>query len=601
MSIKNEIPPQVSLYSSKMLFDQNDDRNKKRMAQMLKRKKKILQNQKEITNDKTSPSTQDTLQNINSFLSQFKNELNNNLNKNSNKIFRSSFFSKNIDSEFSSVNSNFEKFHPFLSEELSPTFNESAKEINISNISDLTSEKYMSPEKKKIEANLTKKIKKINNNINNEFALTYLSSHLNSFISLKNKLVTKAKYENNCFTTSYSLALFNDEKKKTSVNKSTIQDIILEEPESPTPKQTSSNIFSLLDYVKTTNTSGQIRSIILKPENHSHIKCLTNINDNRGNYGSLINNSKLKIPKNKLVLELKKKFAFNKKNNNSTIIENKKNIMNNTTKVINNSKVINNKKTKDNNKYNIKKYSRINKLTKTHKKIYKNSLVEKNNTSINNKYNFIKNNKIKTNKEVSFNETNNLVKKRIKSKNKNIVSRSKSQNKISMKNESENLTHQSKCFSNLSNNSNINEINFDKNNNSYSQKVNNYQRNNDKLRRSKIFTSKNKLKEKDNDNSYINKKPTINESRKISKSIFEFFKLYRKLKTKKSDVKINLIKHSGNVDNKKKYKKSEMTCSIKEKRQYKLNKSCYNLNKQQKAKTYFIFYLLFGFIHKYSG
>ena len=162
MSIKNEIPPQVSLYSSKMLFDQNDDRNKKRMAQMLKRKKKILLNQKEITNDKTSPSTQDTLQNINSFLSQFKNELNKNLNKNknSNKIFRSSFLSKNKDSDFSSVNSDFEKFHPFLSEELSPTFNESAKEINISNISDLTSEKYMSPEKKKNRSKLDQKNKK---------------------------------------------------------------------------------------------------------------------------------------------------------------------------------------------------------------------------------------------------------------------------------------------------------------------------------------------------------------------------------------------------------------------------------------------------------
>ena len=595
MSKKNEIPPQVSIYTNKMLFDQNDDRNKKRMAQMLKRKKIIFQNKKEATYDKTCPSTQDTCQNINSFLSQFKNELTKNPNKNSKKLYHSSFQSKNSVLEFSSINVNFENFYPFFSQELSPKFNESTKEINISNISDLTNENYKSPEKIKSDKNFISKIKEKDNsiNVNNKFALTYLSSHLNSFISLKNKLTAKAKYENNFFTTSYSLALFNDEIKKTSPKKSSIQEIILEEPESPSPNHTpSKNIFSLLNYVKPINTAGKIRSILLKPESYSHIKCLTNIN-NSGNSESLINNSKLKIPKNKLVLELKKKLIFkNKKYNNSTIL-NKKNIDYNKSKVINNNKVINKNKTTK----GIEKYARLNKFMKTQKRVYKNNLVKKHSLLINNsKEDTHKSNSTK--KEVSFNIMNNLITK--ETKNKNQVPRSKSQNKISKLNKHENLTHKSKCYSNLSNNSNIFEKNYNKTNKSYSQKIEKYQRNNDRLKK-KNFYSKNKNYDQEKNNSLINKKPTINGSWKINSSIFDFLKLYRKIKSKKADIKISLIKSFSNTNTEKLNKKGEVTCSIKKKRTYKINKPCYILNKQQKAKTYFIFYFLIDFISKYSG
>ena len=462
MSIKNGIPPQVSLYTSKMLFDQNDDRNKKRMAQMLKRKKIILHNKKETTNDKTSPSTQDTFQNISSFLSQFKNELtkHSNKNKDSKKISHSSFYSENLEPELSSINVNIEKFSPFLSEELSPKFNESTKEINISNISDLTNENHKSPEKKiNSDKILNKKFKNdTNKNLNNEFALTYLSSHLNSFISLKNKLVTKAKYENNFFTTSYSLALFNDELKKSSPKKSPIPEIILEEPESPTPKRTpSKNIFSFLNNVKATNTVGQIRNITLKQEDYSHIKCLTNINDNKGSSELLINNSKFKIPKNKLVLELKKKLVFNNKNFNNSTILNKKNAKNSKNKAINNNKVITKKKTMNNNKQNTEKFQRINKFMKINKKVYKNNLDKKNSLLNNsNKEKRYKNNITK--KEISFNLTNNPITKETKNRNK--ISRSKSQRKISINNQHENLKHQSKCFSNLTNDSKIFEKNY---------------------------------------------------------------------------------------------------------------------------------------------
>ena len=192
---------------------------------------------------------------------------------------------------------------------------------------------------------------------------------------------------------------------------------------SPTPKRTpSKNIFSFLNNVKATNTVGKIRNITLKQEDYSHIKCLTNINDNKGSSELLINNSKFKIPKNKLVLELKKKLVFNNKNFNNSTILNKKNAKNSKNKVINNNKVITKKKTMNNNKQNTEKFQRINKFMKINKKVYKNNLDKKNSLLNNsNKEKRYKNNITK--KEISFNLTNNPITKETKNRNK--ISRSK--------------------------------------------------------------------------------------------------------------------------------------------------------------------------------
>lgn len=76
----------------------------------------------------------------------------------------------------------------------------------------------------------------------NEFAIKYLSSSLDSFVKLDNHLVAKAKYQNNCFTDSYSQALeltcgnSMTNPYKTLFNKNyLVTEVIKEEKESETP------------------------------------------------------------------------------------------------------------------------------------------------------------------------------------------------------------------------------------------------------------------------------------------------------------------------------------------------------------------------------
>ncbi len=67
MCTKNAVLPQANIYSSKVLFDKLDDRNQKRIAQIVKRKNALFSKNKiynTITKDKSSeqmitPSTQE--------------------------------------------------------------------------------------------------------------------------------------------------------------------------------------------------------------------------------------------------------------------------------------------------------------------------------------------------------------------------------------------------------------------------------------------------------------------------------------------------------------------------------------------------------------
>ena len=69
MCIKNNVLPQANIYSSKLLFDKLEDRNQKRIAQMIKRKNALLSKNKnkylnKNTKEKSSeqmitPSTQE--------------------------------------------------------------------------------------------------------------------------------------------------------------------------------------------------------------------------------------------------------------------------------------------------------------------------------------------------------------------------------------------------------------------------------------------------------------------------------------------------------------------------------------------------------------
>ena len=67
MCIKNSVLPQANIYSSKILFDKFEDRNQKRIAQIIKRKNILLSKKKnlnKLTKDISSeqmitPSTQE--------------------------------------------------------------------------------------------------------------------------------------------------------------------------------------------------------------------------------------------------------------------------------------------------------------------------------------------------------------------------------------------------------------------------------------------------------------------------------------------------------------------------------------------------------------
>ena len=358
MCIKNAVLPQANIYSSKVLFDKLDDRNQKRIAQIVKRKNALFSKNKiynTITKDKSSeqmitPSTQE--------LSLLNNTLN--ISKSSikeenyiNKIILSKprttmerFFSsykhhsKNIDS--SNISNKFNIVEDDLYE----------KEVNISNLNDNDNFGENLTEKPKYKNNnkiilLNKKnknnIKKINdtdknlkevNNIcqRNKYAIEFLSSNLDSFVEFKNKLVTKAKYNKNYFTLSYSQALFLDynnlSNKKLGKDKNynyEVNDIIKEENESYSPK-TNNKLFvgqsAIISCSKKKNIKNGIRLYNNnKMPNKSFCKTVEYKNNIKGkslNKKVLINNCKLKIPKTKLSMEIKNK----RKENENKVIKN---------------------------------------------------------------------------------------------------------------------------------------------------------------------------------------------------------------------------------------------------------------------------------------
>ena len=275
--MKRNLFPKVTIYSSKLLFDQNDDRIKKRMAQMLKRKKvisehknsKIEKTKENISEEIISPSTQDyTIQN-------------------------------NIKISFDNSNDINETINSQLYD----------KEVNLSDISDLHDSNKNLAEDKNSYA------------YKNKFALAYLSSHLNSFINFKNRLKSKINYENNYYTESYSLALFNNLETESTLNKYKVNEIIIEEKESNTPKKipiknnTKKNynknkkIISLNNFMNNCNINNFGNNSQILPNskkiNTANIKPLTKnhayANNNRNEYKNNLKKLFIKIPLLKLL------------------------------------------------------------------------------------------------------------------------------------------------------------------------------------------------------------------------------------------------------------------------------------------------------------
>ncbi len=234
MILRQESLPQANIYSSKILFDQMEDRNKKRMNQILRRKKALSTKNKTVKYDEEksniSPKREKEESNIN-ILNQFSQSISNinpiNEDYPKNKV--------ELKNSINDINNNSTNYNSSILNKYSQE-----KEVNVSNIEGDNTELFISNQNltqninnKNSTPNIFKNNKSIINidiincdesfneenkdNSNyfdsNEFAIKYLSSSSDSFIKLDNHLVAKAKFQNNCFTDSYSQALemnYND-------------------------------------------------------------------------------------------------------------------------------------------------------------------------------------------------------------------------------------------------------------------------------------------------------------------------------------------------------------------------------------------------------
>ena len=421
MFLKNSILPQANIYSSKILFDNLEDRNQKRIAQIMKRRNALLSKNKNlnrITKDKSSgdhmktPSTQEISNNTN----------NSNLDLSKSYIKYDNYYEKILKSskpkEIGQLLSSFKiKNKNVNSENISRNFNiveeDSEKEINISNLSEKENHLDKPNDKEKMEIKIKKKKLNKNNNSKtsidkngqnedknikeknkisqkNKYAIEFLSSSLDSFIEIKNKLVRKAKFNKNYFTLSYSQALFLDNNNynnnselelercgKGRIFNYKVNDIIKEENESYSPKKNNKKIkmeqSNAMRFIKRENEAISMKINDSLPnktfcksikKNKIYADELNNNNYNNSK-NKLINNCKLKIPKIKLNIELKNKRVLDKNKNNIDKTKKQKEENEFSLKLIKIKPFIE----KDNNKKEKNKTSNNNKTKKTTKKV----------------------------------------------------------------------------------------------------------------------------------------------------------------------------------------------------------------------------------------
>ena len=292
MLVQEESLPKANIYSSKILFEQVDVRNKKRMAQMMKRKTalSVKDNLNKSRNGDLSPKTPKKTQKFENnddlifinLIRDKENNLNNTIKPNYNQVI----IDIKVDSEeknndlIESNNNNYklDKFSPILNNinENNNYCNNSStnnsnnnsillrdsqeKEVNISNLdNDSIDEIIINKEDveinhKRRKSNLfdydkdddTLAIKGENKlKEENEYALKYLSSSSDSFVQLDNHLVVKAKAQGGDMTDSYLQALFPQfgfETNKALKNKNyEVTDTIKEEKEIDTPLRLKNN------------------------------------------------------------------------------------------------------------------------------------------------------------------------------------------------------------------------------------------------------------------------------------------------------------------------------------------------------------------------
>ena len=270
MLAREDSIPKVNVYSSKILFEQMDNRNKKRIAQMLKRKTALSarnNNSKEREENKSpikSPLVSKTNKKNDLLIINIlhNNDIDNNIDNSdydkdlvcdtklesneTNKIKKNLIYDSTIRNlDFSPIISNNTLFHENNNYYNNSSTNNSnnnslinrdsqEKEVNISNLeNDSIDNIIINNENNNLEEdyiNLNKDNDKLvsksqynydhdddNNILNkeerkikeeNEYAIKYLSSSSDSFVQLDNHLVAKAKAQGGQMTESYFQALF---------------------------------------------------------------------------------------------------------------------------------------------------------------------------------------------------------------------------------------------------------------------------------------------------------------------------------------------------------------------------------------------------------
>ena len=298
MLVREDSIPKVNVYSSKILFEQVDNRNKKRMAQMLKRKSALSAKNKDVKEKENNISPMKS-----PLVSKINKEddlliINLESKKDSNSNMDNSGFEKDFLFELKLESDNINKYKKHLICESnivdnSPLrsnktfFNENnnyynnsstnnsnnnsiinrdsqEKEVNISNLeNDSLDDIIINKEDNNLEedclnlnndnekvlskslynydhddeTNLSKEERKIKEE--NEYALKYLTSSSDSFVQLDNNLVAKAKAQGGEITESYFQALFpdlmNDTNKSLKSKNYEVTEIIKEEKETDSP------------------------------------------------------------------------------------------------------------------------------------------------------------------------------------------------------------------------------------------------------------------------------------------------------------------------------------------------------------------------------
>ena len=323
MLVREDSIPKPNIYSNKLLFDQGDNRNKKRIAQMLRRKTALSSKKEKRDNEKSiSPIKSPIIQKINKKEDSVVIDLNKKNYVNNNDI-DNTVCEKDVTSEnklenedMNDIKKHFIHESTIINLDCSPVLSNNAifnennyynnsstnnsnnnsiinrdsqeKEVNISNLDNESVEDIIinkednNPEEECLNINndndkflskslynydhdddhiLNKEEKKRKEE--NEFALKYLTSSSDSFVQLDNHLVARAKAQGGEMTESYFQALFPDlmlDSNKQMKNKNyEVTEIIKEEREIDSPFG-KTNYFSK-NSSKTSRTSLDIGNI----------------------------------------------------------------------------------------------------------------------------------------------------------------------------------------------------------------------------------------------------------------------------------------------------------------------------------------------------